>query len=108
MNHHHRKTLHALFAHPISANIDFKKVVHLLEGIGAEVDNKPGNRVGVKLNEHSAALGTLTAICQRKKSSRCGSFLKPVGSRRPSFLSEQFERPSTAKDLACYSTIGSG
>jgi hypothetical protein len=50
MNHHHRKTLHALFAHPISANIDFKKVVHLLEGIGAEVDNKPGNRVCVKLN----------------------------------------------------------
>jgi hypothetical protein len=56
MNHHHRKTLHALFAHPISANIDFKKVVHLLEDIGAEVDNKPGNRVGVKLNGHSAAL----------------------------------------------------
>ena len=28
----------------------------LLEDIGAEVDNKPGNRVGVKLNGHSAAL----------------------------------------------------
>jgi len=54
-NHYHRKTLHSLVAQPISANIDFKKVVHLLEGIGAEVDNKPGNRVGVKLNEHSAA-----------------------------------------------------
>ena len=43
MNHHHRKTLHALFAHPLSANVDFKKVVHLLEDLGAEVDNKPGN-----------------------------------------------------------------
>ena len=31
MNHHHRKTLHALFAHPLSANVDFKKVIHLLE-----------------------------------------------------------------------------
>jgi hypothetical protein len=55
MNHHHRKTLHALFAHPISANIDFKKVLHLLEEIGAEVGNKSGNRVGVKLNGHSVA-----------------------------------------------------
>jgi hypothetical protein len=55
MNHHHRKTLHALFAHPLSANVDFKKVVHLLEDLGAEVDNKPGNRVGVMLNGRSAA-----------------------------------------------------
>jgi len=55
MNHHHRVTLHALFAHPISANIDYKKVVHLLEALGAEVDNKPGNRVGVTLQGHSAA-----------------------------------------------------
>jgi hypothetical protein len=23
MNHHHRKTLHAIFAHPASANISF-------------------------------------------------------------------------------------
>jgi hypothetical protein len=37
MNHRHRKTLHALFAHPISANIDFKKVMHLLEEAGASV-----------------------------------------------------------------------
>ena len=55
MNHRHRKTLHALFAHPISANIDFKEVVHVLEELGAEIDNKSGNRVGVKLNGHSAA-----------------------------------------------------
>jgi len=62
MNHRHRKTLHALFAHPISANIDFKKVVHLLEDIGAEVDNKPGNRVGVKLDILPRS-GTLITIC---------------------------------------------
>lgn len=55
MNHHHRKTLRALFAHPISNNIDFKRVVHLLEGLGVETDNKSGNRIGVKLNGHSAA-----------------------------------------------------
>ena len=55
MNHHHRITLHALFAHPISANIDFKKVVHVLEELGADVENAAGNRVKVKLNGHSAA-----------------------------------------------------
>jgi len=55
MNHHHRKTLHALFAHPISANIDFKKVMHLLEEMGAQLENKSGNRVGVKLHGHAAA-----------------------------------------------------
>ena len=42
-------------AHPLSANVDFKKVVHLLEDLGAEVDNKPGNGVGVMLNGRSAA-----------------------------------------------------
>lgn len=55
MNHRHRKVLHALFAHPISANVDFREVVHVLEELGAEVDNKSGNRIGVRLNGHSAA-----------------------------------------------------
>ena len=55
MNHQHRKILHALFAHPVSANLDFKQVMHVLEEVGAEIDNKSGNRVGVKLGGHSVA-----------------------------------------------------
>ena len=55
MNHRHRKVLHALFAHPISANINFKDVMHVLESLGAEIDNKAGNRVGVTLAGHTAA-----------------------------------------------------
>ena len=55
MNHKHRKILHALFAHPISNNIAFKDVVSVFEELGAEVENKTGNRIGVKLNGHSAA-----------------------------------------------------
>ncbi|HEX4893818.1 MAG TPA: type II toxin-antitoxin system HicA family toxin [Hyphomicrobiaceae bacterium] len=55
MNHRHRKVLHALFAHPVSANINFKEVVHVLEELGAEVENKAGNRIGVTLNGHTAA-----------------------------------------------------
>ena len=55
MNHHHRKVLQSLFAHPIGNNIDFKAVIHVLEELGATVDNKSGNRIGVTLNGHTAA-----------------------------------------------------
>jgi hypothetical protein len=55
MNHKHRKILQAIFAHPVSANIAFKDVVSVFEELGAEIDNKYGNRIGVKLNGHSAA-----------------------------------------------------
>lgn len=55
MNHKHRKVLHALFAHPVSANINFREVVHVLEDLGATVENKAGNRVGVSLAGHTAA-----------------------------------------------------
>ncbi len=55
MNHKHKKVLQAIFSHPISANIDFKDVVSVLEELGAEIDNKHGNCIGVKLNGHSAA-----------------------------------------------------
>ena len=79
MNRRHRKTLHALFAHPISANIDFKKVVHLLEDIGAEVDNKPGNRVGVKLNEHSAAFRHAHHNLLREEVVQVRKFLETCG-----------------------------
>src|SRR5262245_66526195 len=40
---------------------------------------------------------TLIAICQRRKSSGCGSFLNLAASRRPGFLFERFERPSMAE-----------
>ncbi len=56
MNHHHRKVLHALFAHPVSANIGFKDVEHLLTDLGAEIDNRRGARISVKLSGHSVAV----------------------------------------------------
>jgi hypothetical protein len=54
MNHRHRKVLAAIFAHPVSANIDFKDVVHVLDELGAEIENRSGNRIGVTLNGHTA------------------------------------------------------
>ncbi|MEQ1650084.1 MAG: hypothetical protein ABL898_16005 [Hyphomicrobiaceae bacterium] len=55
MNHRHRKILHSLFAHPVSANIAFNDVVHTLEELGADIENKNGNRIGVSLNGHNVA-----------------------------------------------------
>lgn len=55
MNHRHRKVLHALFAHPVSSNIDPKTVQAVFEELGAEVEHTGTGRVGVKLNGHAAA-----------------------------------------------------
>jgi hypothetical protein len=55
MNHHHRKILHAIFAHPVDSNLDVKDVTHVLAGLGAQIDNKTGSRIGVALNGHGAA-----------------------------------------------------
>ena len=55
MNHHHRKILHSIFAHPINSNIDLKDVTHVLTELGAEIDNKTGSRIGVSLKGHNVA-----------------------------------------------------
>ena len=53
MNHHHRKVLHALFAHPVSSNLDPKQVHAALGEMGAEVSHGGHGQVLVKLNGHS-------------------------------------------------------
>ncbi len=53
MNHHHRKTLHALFAHPVSSNLDPKHVHAALEELGAEVTRGGHGQVIVSLNGHT-------------------------------------------------------
>lgn len=55
VNHHHRKILHSLFAHPVGANIDFKDVSHVLIELGADIENKTGSRIEVSLNGQKAA-----------------------------------------------------
>jgi hypothetical protein len=79
MNHHHRTTLHSLFAHPISANLDFKKVVHLLEDLGTEIENKSGNRIGVKLNGHSAAFSHAHHDLPKEEVVQVRKFLESCG-----------------------------
>jgi len=50
IHHKSQKTLDALFAHPISMNIDYSKVVHLFEELGAIVEETKKHHLKVKLN----------------------------------------------------------
>jgi hypothetical protein len=54
MNHKHRKVLHALFAHPVSANISTRSVESVLKELGGEIEQRHGGRWGVHLNKHFA------------------------------------------------------
>ena len=56
MNHKHRVTLHSLFAHPISSNIDPKAVKSVLEALGAEITHGGHSRLMVRLNGQSISL----------------------------------------------------
>ncbi len=49
MSRKHRKTLEALFAHPVSANIKWRDIEALLKELGAEISEREGSRVAVVL-----------------------------------------------------------
>lgn len=79
MNHHHRKTLHTIFAHPVSANIDFKDVEHVLTVLGADIDNKSGSGIGVSLNGHVAAFHTVNHTVPKTEVLQIKKFLETCG-----------------------------
>lgn len=54
MNHKHRKTLHALFAHPEPANLAPADVEHVLVDLGAELKERNGAKFSVTLNGRTA------------------------------------------------------
>ena len=54
MNHKHRKVLHALFAHPVSANISTRSVESVIKELGGTIEQRHGGRWGVRLNHHFA------------------------------------------------------
>lgn len=53
MNHRHRKVLHALFSHPVSANIDPRHVLAVFEDLGATVAPGGHGQVKITLNGHT-------------------------------------------------------
>jgi hypothetical protein len=56
MNHKHRKVLHALFAHPVSANISMHDVEAVLKELGGTIEQRRGARRGVHLKDHFTEL----------------------------------------------------
>jgi hypothetical protein len=79
MNHRHRRTLQAIFAHPINANIDYTDAMHVLENLGAKIENKSGNRVGVTLNGHTAAFTHVTHDLPKAEVMQLRKFLETCG-----------------------------
>ncbi len=50
MNNKHRKTLQAIFKNPVLANIVWRDIENMLEGLGAIVEEAEGSRVAIELN----------------------------------------------------------
>lgn len=49
MKRKHRKTLEVLFLHPPSANLNWSDIEGLFKDLGAEITEREGSRVGVRL-----------------------------------------------------------
>jgi len=50
MNNKHRKTLEAVFSHPVRSNIAWRDAGALLAALGAVIEEAEGSRVAVLLN----------------------------------------------------------
>lgn len=85
MNHRHRKILHAVFAHPINANIGMKEVEHLLRDLGAEIDAKSGGRIGVTLNGHTIAVAHVNHSLPKEEVVQIRKFLEACGTTPADF-----------------------
>ena len=79
MNHRHRKLLQAVFSHPINSNLNMKDVEHLLQELGAEIDNKSGSRIGVTLNGHTAAFTIADHSIPKDEVAQIRKFLETCG-----------------------------
>ncbi len=79
MNHHQRKVLQAIFAHPINANLDMKDVINVLNGLGAEIDTRTKSRIGVKLNGKETLLHLSQHSLMKAEVMQIRKFLESCG-----------------------------
>jgi len=49
MKRKHRSTLEKIFHRPVSANIDWSEIEALMLDLGAEISEREGSRIGVRL-----------------------------------------------------------
>jgi hypothetical protein len=79
MNHRHRKVLHAIFAHPMSANIDPRHVAAVFEDLGAEVAHGGHGQVKVTLNGHAHAFHDTRHSLSKEEVGAVRKFLEQAG-----------------------------
>jgi hypothetical protein len=79
MNHHHRKVLHSLFDHPLSANIDLRQVESVLQELGATIDNRSGARIGVTLKGHTTVFHNASHSPSKDEVVQIRKFLETCG-----------------------------
>lgn len=79
MNHRHRKVLHALFAHPVSANIHFRDVESVFKELGAELGHSGNGRLTVRLSGHSAAFHAGGHSVPKEEVAQIRKFLETCG-----------------------------
>lgn len=79
MNHKHRKTLHALFAHPEPANLSPIDVTHVLEELGAETSERAGAKFAVTLNGHTANFHHAGHALPKEEVRQLRKFLETAG-----------------------------
>mgnify|MGYP003472643876 CR=1 FL=1 len=79
MNHKHRATLHALFAHPVSSNIDPKTVRSVLESLGADISHGGHGQMMVKLNGHTHGFHDTHHSLSKDEVSSLRKFLEGAG-----------------------------
>lgn len=79
MNHHQRKVLHAIFAHPVNANLEMKDIETVLNGLGAEFAPKTKSRIGVRLNGKETVLHLANHTLMRGEVIEVRKFLEACG-----------------------------
>jgi len=79
MNHHHRKVLHALFAHPVSSNIAMKDIESVLRELGGEVNSAQSGKLHVVLNGHSANFSHAKHSLPKQEVQQVRKFIETCG-----------------------------
>ncbi len=79
MNHKQRSTLHSLFAHPVSSNIDPRLTHSLLEALGGEITHGGHGHVVVKLNGHTHGFHDTRHALSKEEVMALRKFLETAG-----------------------------
>ncbi|MCS6892924.1 MAG: hypothetical protein RMK64_10175 [Rhodovarius sp.] len=79
MNHHHRKVLHGIFAHPLHHNLDPRQVESVLGELGAEMKHGGHGALLVKLNGQQGSFHLGTHSVPGEEVMRLRRFLTAAG-----------------------------